>query len=1135
MLQKATRYLLLLGVGLSVWGCGPQKKDEVRLLVFSKTVVYRHASIPAGKQMIIDLATEQGWKVDTTEDAEAFTDENLPQYSAVIFLSTTGDVLNNEQQVAFQRYIQAGGGYVGIHAASDTEYGWPWYGRLCGAYFDNHPNNPNVRTGTMRIVNQNHSSTRFFGQLDWERTDEFYNFKQIYHGEADGIIPLIEIDETSYEGGTNGKFHPMSWYHEYDGGRAWYTNFGHTTETYAEPLYRQHVLGGLTYAIGDNRVLNYAAVRTLKAPDASRFSVSVLAEGLAEPGEMAFLPDNRILFTQRRGQLQLLDPETQSIKTVGELEVFSKMEDGLVGLAVDPKFYRNHWVYLYYAPNTHDSVFRLSRFTFRSDSLHRDTEKILLEVPVQRRTCCHTGGSIEFGPDRMLYLSTGDDTNPFETRYAPINELPGREPWDAQRSSANTQDLRGKILRIIPESDGTYRIPDGNLFPKDGSQGRPEIYVMGCRNPYRIAVDPRRGWVYWGDVGPDGREDSVRGPKGYDEINLATKAGFHGWPYFIGNNYAYQDYDFRDRKGGKRFDAIQPVNYSPNNSGIHQLPPAQPPLIWYPYDNSPAFSSVGQGSRNAMAGPVYYREDFEEVAARFPPYFDRKVFVYDFMRNWVLLLSVDEKGQLENIERFLPDLKLSSPMDMAFGPDGALYILEYGLRWFSPNPDARLIRIAYAEGNRPPIPKVAVDVKAGAAPLTVHFSAHGSVEYDEGDQLEYLWTFPDGSTQRGPKASYTFTEPDTVRPYLTLSDGAGHAVKQVVEILVGNSPPEIALELAGNRSFFWPGQQLPYQAVVSDQEDGSTANGRLAKEAVAISFDYLANSMDPTQGAQDHAALANAGKHPGENLIQTLGCIACHGVKAHVVGPGYEEVSRRYANRSDAESYLIRKIQQGGSGVWGSKPMPAMPQVTTAQARQIAQFIIGLAQPANRIPLEGQLAMDKHNGYGPYDSYTLRISYEDQGNAGIGALQAYEEVQWRSALFYVGLETDVRYSEQVAFANFKGDQILRIKAHGYAGMGVYDLTDIERLSFAGFAPQRDLELTFRLDSVNGPVWGRVQLERRPGKNEYQPFDIPVSPTSGMHRLYIVPVKEEQEYLHGDLAKLYWMFPRRAGDAPYRVR
>ena len=223
--------------------------QQPRVLVFSKTAGFRHSSIPNGIAAIRKLGQENGFAVDATEDARAFTQKNLARYSAVVFLSTTGDVLNPAQQDVFERYIQTGGGYVGVHSATDTEYDWPWYGRLAGAYFNGHPGNPNVRKGSYRVLDTTHVSTRGL-PTRFDREDEFYNFKSI----DPTIHVLIEIDEKSYEGGTNGDHHPMSWYHDFDGGRAWYTNMGHTEATYTEPLFLQHLLGGLRYAIGTGTV-----------------------------------------------------------------------------------------------------------------------------------------------------------------------------------------------------------------------------------------------------------------------------------------------------------------------------------------------------------------------------------------------------------------------------------------------------------------------------------------------------------------------------------------------------------------------------------------------------------------------------------------------------------------------------------------------------------------------------------------------------------------------------------------------------------------------------------------------------------------------------------------------------------------
>jgi type 1 glutamine amidotransferase len=222
----------------AVYG-GPSYK----VLVFSKTTGFRHASIPDGIEAIKELGSENHFSVDATEDASAFTQDNLRQYKAVIFLSTTGVVLNDAQRQAMENYIHGGGGFVGIHAASDTEYSWPWYGKLVGAWFSNHP--PGTHPATVRLEDADDPSTSSL-PLTWTRTDEWYNFRT--NPRDSGVHVLATLDESTYAGGTMHGDHPISWRHEFDGGRSWYTAMGHTKESYHDPLFLFHLLGGIEYA-----------------------------------------------------------------------------------------------------------------------------------------------------------------------------------------------------------------------------------------------------------------------------------------------------------------------------------------------------------------------------------------------------------------------------------------------------------------------------------------------------------------------------------------------------------------------------------------------------------------------------------------------------------------------------------------------------------------------------------------------------------------------------------------------------------------------------------------------------------------------------------------------------------------------
>ena len=379
-----------------------------RLLVFSKTEGFRHASIEDGKKALLQLGEEHSVQVDTTEDASMFTEATLQDYDAVIFLSTTGDVLNDAQQDAFMRYIQAGGGYVGVHAAADTEYDWPWYGRLVGGYFDGHPGPDNVRKGVLTVVDSTHQSTQHL-PTTWTREDEWYDYRALFPAAQ----ALLTIDESTYRDASEVRWdvHPIAWYHAYDGGLAFYTGLGHTEASYTEPEFLGHLWGGIEYVLDGADGIDYTRANVL--PEENRFVQTVFDQNLNEPMELDLLPDGRILFVERRGDLHVHDPEESTTETIATLDVHTEHEDGLLGLAVDPDYAENNWIYLFYSPPGEEPKQHVSRFTLKDDQLDLESEKLLLEIPVQRDECCHSGGGLEFDHKGNLYISVGDNTNPF--------------------------------------------------------------------------------------------------------------------------------------------------------------------------------------------------------------------------------------------------------------------------------------------------------------------------------------------------------------------------------------------------------------------------------------------------------------------------------------------------------------------------------------------------------------------------------------------------------------------------------------------------------------------------------------------------------------------------------------------------
>jgi glucose/arabinose dehydrogenase len=702
MKKNYSIFLLLFVVIITLISCSNKRSSTPHVLVFSKTAGFHHSSIPAGIKALQEMGQKNGFTVDTTTSTNYFNEDSLKKYAALIFLSATGDILSGNEEIAVERYMQSGGGFVGIHAASDAEYDWTWYGQMIGAYFESHPAQ---QEANIIVKDNTHPATKGL-PATWKRFDEWYNFKKI----SKDLKVLLTIDEKSYTGGKNGEFHPMSWYHEFDGGRVFYTELGHTDESYADPVYLNHLLGGIQYAMGDNKA-DYSKAHSVYAPDEKGFSKTNLVTGtFFEPTELSVLPNLDVLVAQRRGEIYLYHNDTKKIKQVGFLNVYWKTtvpgvnaEEGLLGIKADPDFEKNHYVFVYYSP-ADTSVNRLSRFTLENDTLNPATEKVVLQFYSQRGICCHTGGSIAFGPDKNLFVSTGDNTTPFDEPgqkypshgYAPLDDRPGHLQYDERRASGNTNDLRGKILRIKVNADASYDIPAGNLFAKGTDKTRPEIYVMGDRNPYRISVDQKNGFLYWGEVGPDAPTDSLetRGPQGYDEVNQARKAGFFGWPFFIGNNYPYRAYDYATGKSGPAFDPAKPINNSKNNTGLTELPPAQPAFIWYPYGNSIDFPSVGAGGRTAMAGPIYY-SDLYPAATRYPSYYDGKFMFYEWMRGFIKAVTMNEKGDFVRMEPFMGHTKFNSAIDIEVGPDGRFYVLEYGTGWFSKNADAGLARIDY--------------------------------------------------------------------------------------------------------------------------------------------------------------------------------------------------------------------------------------------------------------------------------------------------------------------------------------------------------------------------------------------------------------------------------------------------------
>ncbi|MFE0171252.1 ThuA domain-containing protein [Streptomyces sp. NPDC059002] len=869
---------LLLAVGF-LPGTGATAADKApafRALLFTKAVGYVHDSIPAGIQMVREQAAQENFEVVQTDDATVFDDAKLKDFDVIVMLQNSGMVWDTEaQRDAMKKYVKSGKGVVALHNTLDmgVEDSFPWWDDLINAGAHMPAHSPGVLKGTAKVADRSHPSTKGLPER-WERPEEWYNFDKNPRGD---VHVLVTADETTYNpgGSAMGADHPISWCRGAEGGRVWATAMGHDKASYTEPAFREHVLGGIKWAAGN-------APGDCGGTVWSGYEKTALDDNTADPMELDVAKDGKVFYVQRSGEVKIFDPKTHATTTAGKVDTYTGGEDGLVGMELDPEFADNRWIYLYYAPaKATDDVNRLSRFTVTKDNtLDLASEKKLLDVPAYRdRTFPepgHTGGAVEFGPDRTLYLGVGDDTppnlDPAWQGYAPLDWRPGKQMLDAARTAGNTNDLRGKILRIKPTDSGGYTIPKGNLFAKGTAKTRPEIYAMGFRNPFRFTVDPKTGYVHASDYGPDrGGPTTERGPEGLVEVNVIKKAGNFGWPFCHGNNQAYAPYDPDTQKAGAKFDCAKPTNPSPNNTGLKDLPPLQQPDIWYGYGESKEFPEMGSGGSAPMSGAVYHYDAKNPSPTKFPAYFEGANFFYEWARDSVKELRFDKDGKLLKINDFLKSAKFAKPMDMTFGPEGSLYVLEWGSEFGGGNNDSGLYRIDYAQGQRIPLAKAKASATNGPVPLKVDFSSEGSTDPD-GDPLTYAWDFEGNGTYDSTEANptHTYTTKGDFNAQLKVTDSSGKSGYANIPVTAGNTAPTVKIETPVDGRLIDFGDKIPYKVTVTDPEDGTIDCSKVTVNP-ALGHDDHEHPTTDIPGCEGTVDTGDLGGHPeGADLTYVL-------------------------------------------------------------------------------------------------------------------------------------------------------------------------------------------------------------------------------------------------------------------------
>lgn len=851
--------------------------------------------------------------------------------------------------------------------------------------------------------------------------------------------------------------------------------------------------------------------QSIAKPEENRFIKTVLTQGeFFEPTEMTILPNLDILIVQRRGEILKFDNTTRKVKQVGFLNVYyrsakANTEEGLLGITADPDFDSNHFVYIYYSP-AGISVDRLSRFEFKNDTIDTKTEKVILDVKTDRDICCHTAGSLTFGNDDQLFLSVGDNSTPFDENgqkypthaFGPMDDRPGHFPYDARRSAANTNDLRGKILRIKINSDGSYSIPDGNLFPKGEAKTRPEIYIMGDRNPYRISFDKKSGYLYWGEVGPDAQADSpkTRGPMGYDEVNQARKAGNFGWPLFVADNYAYHRHNYATNADGPAYDPAKPVNESRNNTGLMYLPPAQPAFIWYPYGVSKQFPQVGTGGRTAMAGPVYDYDSYPD-STRYSEYYDGKLFIYDFIRGWIKAVTLKPNSDYDHMEPFMEHTKFNGMIDMEMGPDGRIYVLEYGNGWFTRNPEAALSRLDYLPGNRPPaVSNLKVNKKTGNLPFVLNATVKASDP--ENDPMTYVWSI--GATKKEtstPSLQYTISQPGDYDVSVRVYDSHKASTKSdVVSIYAGNEQPKIGITLQGNQQFYFPGKPVVYKVNVTDNGDKVNMNN------LTVSTKYEFSLFAPPVLGDQMVSATTLGK----NLMLSLDCKSCHKIDSTSIGPAFKNVAKRYFKNPDATVFLPLKIIKGGSGHWGEVAMSAHPALKLEDANSIVKWILTLAdtgKKAKSLAASGSI-LPKADPKQPLNTlFELTADYTDNGGPGIRALSATKTVQLRSNVMDA-VELDDIYG----FAgkdSLKEHYLIFPADTGSFGVGKVSLTGIGSIEISGFGKgvPASYKIAVLMDSNKGKQIGEGIISFKGKQKVSAQIKLQSLPDLNAHKYYVV--------------------------------
>ena len=788
--------------------------QQPKVLVYSGTTGYRHAGNgeaiqPAVVELIqsrlqaagieSDYRTCNGTANCRATNPDIFTSANLANYDAIFFWQassrnrddTTGQRLfTDSEQAAIEEFARSGGGIAAMHASVTMGAGqvtWPWWDApgdsAIGALMPGHSATDINNVATVEVSDRHHPSTRDLPD-SFRFGDEHYTFSSNPRGTHH---VLMTLDEESYNVGNGvtrmGADHPIAWCRMYEGARVWVSSLGHFSASYLENggdnNLMKHLVGGVRWAAGTAGKDSDCGGTVW-----SNFARTVLADDLRGPIGLDIARDGKVYWTeignqglQSEGRLRMYDPATRATSTLLTLQTRADHEssnDGVLGMALDPRDDRK--LYIYYSPRQDPGCNScivvghnvISRFTLNAEgtAVLAGSEQEILRIPKvkvgndnsdgvpgQNTYSAHVGGgSLSFDADGNLYIGTGDDVDPFGqggNGYAPLDQR-YPERYDARNTSANTNDLRGKILRIRPRPDATgtpgagttYDIPPGNMFAPGTAQTKPEIFAMGFRNPFTVQADPAHpGTVVVGDYGPDaGSNSATRGPAGIIEWNRVTEPGFYGWPFCAGDNSpanSYFRYTFPSGPSGARFDcaAAQIPNESPNNTGLSQLPgPAVAADVWHKRTGEhPARFAIPSRTtpQEAITGPIYRYDESNPSDTKWPAYYDGAWLMLDRAQNWWRETRVKDDGSgILRVNGMFDTSQFGTPghtfpIPVKFGPDGSLYLATWGFdccrSQLPASQNGRLMRIDFIGDQE--------DTTAPVVEATVEGPRNGAGEY----------------------------------------------------------------------------------------------------------------------------------------------------------------------------------------------------------------------------------------------------------------------------------------------------------------------------------------------------------------------------------------------------------------------